>query len=60
MASETVKEFKARGGKIVRLPAGGRRTPEWMKVKSSSVPPGIKRARAKHIKLARAIDARAA
>jgi len=60
MASETVKEFKARGGKVVKLPAGGRRTPEWMKVKSSSVPPGVKRAKSKHAKLARVIDARAA
>ena len=60
MASETVKEFKARGGKVVKLPAGGRRALGFMKVKSNSIAPGIKRARAKHIKLARVIDARAA
>ncbi len=60
MASETVKEFKARGGKVVKLPTGGRKRPTFMKVKSSSVPPGVSRARAKHAKLARAIDARAA
>ena len=60
MASETVKEFKARGGKVVKLPAGGRRTPEFMKVTGRGIAPAVMRARAKHIKLARAIDARAA
>ena len=60
MASETIKEFRARGGKVVKLPAGGRKPTGWIKVRSRSVPPGVTRARAKHIKLARAIDARAA
>jgi len=65
MARETVEEFKARGGKVVKLPEGGRRSwengsPAHMKVRARSVPPGVTRARAKHIKLARVIDARAA
>jgi hypothetical protein len=60
MATETVHEFKARGGKIVKLPTGGRKRPTFMKVRAGSVPPGVTRARVKHIKLARAIDARAA
>jgi len=65
MASETVKEFKARGGKIVKLPEGGRRvwengSPAHMKVRARSVPPGVTRARAKHVEMARVIDARAA
>ena len=65
MASETVKEFKARGGKVVKLPEGGRRawengSPARMRVRARSVPPGVTRARAKHVEMARVIDARAA